>query len=314
MQNDNAEISLPASMTLGSRKQPRRKNGWDLWRPYLYVLPSIFLLLIFYIYPILNNFYLSFFKWDLINPKQFIGLENFEALITNKTFGTIFKNTLTYMFCSVGLTVTISLFMAVWLNRPTKFRTLIQGFVFTPHIISLVSVSFIWMWLFNERYGLLNYLLGYLGIENIRWLSSKEMAMPAIILVSVWKHVGYDTLMLIGGLQAIPVQLYEAASLESKNGFKIFRHITLPMLSPTLFFVLIMNLINAAKSFDTISIMTQGGPVNATNTLVYYIYERAFNYMQIGRASAGGVVLFIILMILTIMYFLMLNKRVHYIH
>lgn len=312
MRNGNAAASLHATAPRESGKPLRRKSGWDRWRPYLYVLPSVFLLMVFYIYPILNNFYLSFFKWDLINPKQFVALENFTALFTNKTFGTILKNTLIYMSCSVGLTVAISLFTAVWLNRPTRLRAVVQGFIFTPHIISLVSVSFIWMWLFNERYGLLNYLLGHLGIENIRWLSSKEMSMPSIILVSVWKHVGYDTLMLIGGLQAIPAQLYEAASLESKRGFKIFRHITLPMLSPTLFFVLIINLINAAKAFDTISIMTQGGPVNATNTLVYYIYQRAFNYMQIGRAAAGGVVLFVILMILTIFYFMMLNKRVHY--
>ncbi len=312
MCNGNDAVSLPASVSRENMRPLRKKSGWDQWRPYLYVLPSVLLLLIFYIYPILNNFYLSFFKWDLINPKQFVWLENFSALFTNTTFGTIFTNTLIYMFSSVGLTVAISLFMAVWLNRPTKLRALVQGFIFTPHIISLVSVSFIWMWLFNEHYGLLNYLLGYLGIENVRWLSSKEMAMPSIILVSVWKQVGYDTLMLIGGLQAIPVQLYEAASLESKRGFKIFWHITLPMLSPTLFFVLIMNLINAAKAFDTISIMTQGGPVNATNTLVFYIYQRAFSYMQIGRAAAGGVVLFIILMILTIFYFVMLNKRVHY--
>jgi sn-glycerol 3-phosphate transport system permease protein len=290
----------------------RKKRGWDYWRPYLYVLPSVILLIIFYIYPILNNFYLSFFKWDLINPKQYIALENFEALFTNKAFSTIIVNTLTYMFVSVGLTVTVSLVMAIWLNRPTRLRALVQGFIFTPHIISLVSVSFIWMWLFNENYGLLNYILGYLGIDNLRWLSSKEMAMPSIIFVSVWKYVGYDTLIFIGGLQAIPAQLFEAASLESKPGFKMFWHITLPMLSPTLFFVLIINLINGAKAFDTISIMTQGGPVNATNTLVYYIYQRAFNYVQIGRAAAGGVVLFFILMILTILYFFMLSKRVHY--
>lgn len=189
-----------------------------------------------------------------------------------------------------------------------------QSFVFTPHIISLVSVSFIWMWLFNENYGLLNYLLSFFNISPQRWLSSKQLAMPSIILVAVWKQVGYDTLMLIGGLQSIPSQLYEAASLESKGKLKIFMTITLPMLSPTLFFVLIMNLINAAKAFDTISIMTQGGPVNATNTLVYYIYQQGFSYMQIGRAAAGGVVLFAILMVLTMFYFILLNKRVHYIN
>ena len=138
------------------------------------------------------------------------------------------------------------------------------------------------------------------------------MAMPSIIIVAVWKQVGYDTLMLVGGLKSIPSELYEAVSLESKRNLKTFWHITLPMLSPTLFFVLIMNLINPAKAFDTVSIMTQGGPVNSTNTLVYYIYQRAFNYMQIGRAAAGGAVLFVILMVLTTIYFLMLNKRVYY--
>ncbi len=290
----------------------KRRKGWKLWRPYLYIIPSIVLLAIFYIYPIFNNFYLSFFKWDLINPKEFVGWDNFNALFNNKTFGKILGNTLLYMFCSVGFTVVISVILAVWLNQPTHMRSFAQGVIFTPHIISMVSVSFIWMWMFNEKYGLLNYLLSLIGIEAQKWLSSKELAMPSIILVAVWKQVGYDTLMLIGGLQAIPAQLYEAASLESRNPFQIFRRITLPLLSPTLFFVVIMNLINAAKAFDTVSIMTQGGPVNATNTLVYYIYQRAFNYMQIGRAAAGGSVLFVILMVLTIVYFILLNRRVHY--
>jgi sn-glycerol 3-phosphate transport system permease protein len=248
----------------------------------------------------------------LINPKIYVGLDNFKALLENKTFMTILGNTLVYMFCSVGFTVVLALAMAVWLNKKTRFRALVQGFVFTPHIISLVSVSFIWMWLFNDNYGLLNYLLSLLNIAPVRWLSSKQMAMPSIIIVAVWKQVGYDTLMLIGGLQSIPHELYEAVSLESRRNLKTFWHITLPMLSPTLFFVLIMNLINGAKAFDTISIMTQGGPVNATNTLVFYIYQRAFNYMQIGRAAAGGVVLFFILMILTCAYFMALNKRVYY--
>lgn len=302
----------PGRQTLQLTSASRRRHGWDRWRPYLYVLPSILLLMVFYLYPIARNFYLSFFKWDLINPMEYVGLENFRALMESSAFSRILQNTLVYMFCSVGITVVIALFLAVWLNKDTKMYALVQGFIFTPHIISLVSVSFIWMWLFNERYGLLNYLLSKVGIEAVRWLTSKEMAMPSIILVAVWKQVGYDTLILIGGLQAIPVQLYEAASLESNRAFPVFRHVTLPLLSPTLFFVLIMNLINAAKAFDAISIMTQGGPVNATNTLVYYIYQRAFSYMQIGRASAGGVVLFLILMVLTIFYFVLLNKRVHY--
>ena len=290
----------------------RRASSFAFWRPYLYVGPSLVLLLIFYVYPILNNFYLSLFKWDLINPMVFVGTANYRALFENRTFGQILSNTLVYMFCSVAFTVALALLMAVWLNRNTAGRRLVQGFIFTPHIISLVSVSFIWMWLFNENYGLLNYILAFFGAAPAKWLSSREMAMPSIIIVAVWKQVGYDTLMLVGGLKSIPTELYEAVSLESKRNLKTFWHITLPLLSPTLFFVLIMNLINAAKAFDTVSIMTQGGPVNSTNTLVYYIYQRAFNYMQIGRAAAGGAVLFVILMVLTTIYFLMLNKRVYY--
>ncbi len=303
----NATLPCP-----GARPVRRRASGFAFWRPYLYVGPSVILLLIFYVYPILNNFYLSLFKWDLINPMVFVGTANYRALFENRTFGQILSNTLVYMFCSVAFTVALALLMAVWLNRNTPGRRLVQGFIFTPHIISLVSVSFIWMWLFNENYGLLNYLLTFFGAAPAKWLSSREMAMPSIIIVAVWKQVGYDTLMLVGGLKSIPSELYEAVSLESKRNLKTFWHITLPMLSPTLFFVLIMNLINAAKAFDTVSIMTQGGPVNSTNTLVYYIYQRAFNYMQIGRAAAGGAVLFVILMVLTTIYFLMLNKRVYY--
>ena len=291
-----------------------KKHGWDMWRPYLYVMPSVICLCIFYIYPIVRNIYLSFYKWDLLNPIEFVALDNFNALFSNKTFGKIMRNTFTYMFATVAGTVSIALAMAVWLNKKTKMRTLTQGFIFIPHIISLVSVSFIWMWMFNEDYGLLNYLLSLVDCKPIRWLNSKNMAMPSLIIVAVWKQVGYYTLMFIGGLQVIPREIYEAVHLETNRKLRIFFHITLPMLTPTLFFVLIINLINASKAFDSISIMTQGGPVNATNTLVYYIYQRAFAYMQIGRAAAGGTVLFGILLVLTICYFFALNKRVHYLN
>lgn len=281
--------------------------------PYCLIIPSMVFLLVFYIYPILYNTYLSFFDWNLVSPTMdFVGIDNFKALFSDREFLEVISNSLIYMGATVFFTVAIALLLAIWLNKNSALHTLIQGLVFSPYIISFVSVSFVWMWLMDVDYGLLNYLLERFGFEKCQWTSHPDTALFSVILVGVWKMVGYDTLVIIGGLQSIPKSIYEAVSLDTKPNLRTFTRITVPMLSPTLFFLVIVNLITSAKVFETVSIMTKGGPLNSTNTLVYYIYKEAFDYFDIGAASAGGVVLFVILAVITFFYFQALSKKVNY--
>lgn len=295
------------------KKKASRLQGQGGTLPYLLVAPSIGFFLVFYIYPIAYNIYLSFFEWNLISPeKAFVGLANFQNLFSESEFIEVISNSMIYMFASVFFTVVIALGLAVWLNKNKTIHTVVQALVFSPYIISFVSVSFVWMWLMDVDYGLLNYFLSLVGIDKFPWLNHPDTALFSIILVGVWKLVGYDTLVLIGGLQSIPKSIHESVSMDSRPSLRTFFSITVPMVSPTLFFLIIVNLITSAKVFETIAIMTKGGPLNSTNTLVYYIYKVAFDYFEIGSASAAGVVLFVILVIITFFYFKALSNRVNY--
>lgn len=188
----------------------------------------------------------------------------------------------------------------------------LQAIVFSPHVISLVSIAFIWMWFMDADFGLLNYILSVMGIPAVRWLDDPAVALNSLVIVAVWKSLGYDTLILVAGLQAIPAYLYEAAALDKASRFSTFFRITIPMLSPTLFFVLLINIIGYFKVFETVDIMTQGGPMNSTRTMVHYIYQYGFQFFKIGYASAVGVVLMLIISLFTVVYFRILARRVHY--
>ncbi|OPA79292.1 ABC transporter permease [Paenibacillus selenitireducens] len=286
---------------------------WSRLRPYVMVAPSIAIFSIFFIYPIFYMIYLSFFNWDFINPvKEFVGLDNFTELFRNNEFLQVLSNTLNYTLLTVSLSIVISLFLAIWLNREGTWYGIVQGALFSPHIISLVSVSLVWMWLMDPQFGLLNWLLQLVGLPKLEWLSSPDSSLLSLVLVAVWKGVGYNALIFIAGLQSIPKDMYEASALDEANRLRTFYKITLPMLSPTLFFLIIINLISSFQVFETIAIMTKGGPVNSTNTLVFYIYEYGFRYFKIGYASAAGVVLLVVVGLLTLVYFKLLSRKVHY--
>jgi len=281
--------------------------------PYLLCAPAMITLFVFVVYPIGYLIYLSFTNWNIINPvKKFIGLSNYETLFGRAEFYTVAWNTFIFTFFVVIITLALSLALAIWFNKNTKFNMFGQAAIFTPHIISLVSISMVWMWIMDPDIGLLNYLLGLVGIPPLRWLQSSSTSMLSIILVSVWKGLGYYTLVILAALQSIPTSIYEACELDNASKTKVFFKITLPMISPQVFFLLIVMTIASFKVFDTIKIMTGGGPNNSTNMLVYYIYEYAFVNMKIGYASAVGVVLLGFVSIVTILYFRLLSKRVHY--
>lgn len=286
---------------------------WYRLRPYVMVAPAIVVFSIFFIYPIFYMIYLSLHSWDFISPvKDFVGFDNFVELFDSREFVQVLGNSLNYTLLTVSLTIVISLFLSLWLNRTGTVYGFVQGAIFSPHIISLVSVSLVWMWLMDPQFGLLNWILELLGLPKLEWLSHPKSSLVSLVIVAVWKGVGFNTLVFIAGLQSIPKDMYEAAALDDSGRLRTFYKMTLPMLSPTLFFLVIINLIGSFQVFETIAIMTHGGPVNSTNTLVYYIYQYGFRFFKIGYASAAGVVLLAVVGLLTMFYFKLLSRKIHY--
>lgn len=282
-------------------------------RPYIMTAPALIIFLVFSIYPIINMGYLSFNEWDLINPvKKFVGFNNFIELFKDEIFLQVIRNSIVYMAVTVIVTMILGILMALFLNKNTMINRFLQSVTFAPYIVSLVSVAFIWKWIMDTDYGLLNYLLSFIGISKIDWLHSPDTALLSLCIIAIWKGIGYNAIVILSALKAIPQYIYEAADLDEGKPIKVFFKITLPMISPSLFFLTIMNVISSFKVFEPIALITEGGPLNSSNTLVYYIYEYGFKYNKIGYASAAGVILFGIVAVLTIIYFKMLSKKVHY--
>lgn len=287
---------------------------WPKLRPYVYVAPALISFLIFFFYPISSIIYLSFHDWTLLNLESidWVGLQNYIDLFAERDFVEVLWNTVVYTVATVVLGLVLSFLLALWLNRKAKIYGIMQATVFSPHIISLVSVSMLWLWLMDPQFGLLNALLEWVGLPGYTWLTDTKSALLSLILVSIWKGVGYNTLVFIAGLQSIPKEIYEAAELDRFSPWKKVWNLIIPMMSPTIFFLLIINTISSFQVFDTIAIMTSGGPVNSTNMLVFYIYQQGMDFYNGGLASAASVVLLIIVGILTALHFVFMSKRVHY--
>ena len=289
------------------------KKAIKTLKPYLFVAPALIVFIVFSIYPILNTIFLSFYEWDMISPtKEFVGIKNYQTLFRDVKFYQTLSNTFVYMLSTVGLGVILAIALALFLRKDTRINKFMQNLIFTPYIVSLASISFLWMWLMNNDFGLLNYLLSLVGVGPIDWLGNPKVALISLVIISVWKTLGYNTLIILSAFQSIPKHLYEAASLDKATKRQTFFKITLPMISPTLFFLTIVSIIASFKVFETIQIITNGGPQNSTNTLVYSIYEYGFQFYKIGYASTIGVVLLVIISIFTIIYFKLLSKKVHY--
>ena len=249
----------------------------------------------------------------MVTPfKKFVGLENFITLLGDAQFYRTLANTVIYVVCTVGFGVSLGLSAALYLSKKTRINSFLQSVAFTPYIVSLASIAMLWMWLMNKDFGLLNAVLAFVGAPPVDWLGNPRIALASLILIAVWKSVGYNALILVSALQTIPPYLYEAAKLDRAGAWSVFRKITFPMISPTVFFLTLVDAIASFKVFETIQIITEGGPQNATNTLVFSLYEYGFRFYKVGYAAAIGVVLLAIILIFTALYFKVLSKRVHY--
>lgn len=281
---------------------------------YGFLLPNLIGFLVFTLIPVGAALALSFMRWDSYNPIEFIGLSNFRLMLRDSSFRIAFWNTLYYTGATVPLTVIVALALAMALERGIRGLSIFRAIHFFPHIASIVAVAVVWQFLYNPDMGPINMFLKSIGISDPpRWTASVVWAMPAVIIMSVWKSAGYYMLMFLAGLQGIPGHLHEAARIDGANSWHRFRYITLPLLTPTMFFVIIINLIYSFKVFDQIYIMTQGGPGRATSVLVYVIYQQAFVNQNFGYASAMAFVLFMILLVVTIVQFRLQEKWVQFV-
>ncbi|MTI59740.1 MAG: sugar ABC transporter permease [Firmicutes bacterium] len=280
---------------------------------YFFLLPNFIGFLMFTLIPVLAALFLCFVRWDSANPMRFVGIKNFIRLFRDQTFKISLWNTIYYTVVSVPLTMGISLILAVLLNKIVKGVKFLRTIYFFPYITSMVAVAIVWNMLYNPSMGPINSLLREIGIANPPgWTASSDWAMMAIILMSVWKQLGYYMVIYLAGLQGIPNHLYEAATIDGANAWQRFRYITIPMLTPTTFFVSIMLIIGSFKVFTQVMVMTEGGPGRASNVLVVHIYNQAFLYNRFGYASAIAMVLFLIVVAITIFQFKKEEKWVNY--
>lgn len=271
---------------------------------YSFIMPNFLGFAIFILFPVVFTFVLSFMKWDGFNAMQFVAFDNFAGIFSDRVFKAAFWKTLLYVFFTVILTLIASLALAIALNTKIKGRDGFRAAIFFPYIASMVAIGAVWKQLFEKNFGPINQLLRAIGIDNPPgWFASSDWAIWGIIIVSIWKFMGYYMLIYLAGLQDIPNQLFEAATIDGANGWQKFRKITLPMLTPSTFFVFIMLTINSFKSFDLVYVLTQGGPGTSTTLMVNYIYNQSFTYWNYGYASAASMILFVIVLIVTIVQF-----------
>jgi multiple sugar transport system permease protein len=299
-----AEGGRRPSATLGGEKRKSRRTS-DGWAAFGFLAPSAGSFLLFVLVPTVGVIALSFFSWNLLSDGTFIGLENYARLFTDDRLAAVYRST-TFMAVSIlAVNIIIGLILAVLLETrmPRFIRAFFRLSFLFPFVVSSSAVALIWRFLLNKDLGLVNYWLGLIGIDRIDWLGSSTWAPVAVILVNSWKTLGFSILVYVAGLQSIPHELREAAIVDGANAWQRFWRITLPLLSPTVFFLVVINTINAFQLFAEPRVLTQGGPGDASRSIVQYIYDTAFQSFDLGYASTVGITLMLVLIVLTLIQF-----------
>ncbi|MDO4718771.1 MAG: sugar ABC transporter permease [Propionibacteriaceae bacterium] len=281
---------------------------------WLFLAPTLIGLGLFTFLPILASIALAFFKWDIITDPQFVGLGNFAAVITDPTIRVSFGNTIGFVVVAVTLQLAVALGLAVLVNQrmPQLLKSFFRSVLFFPLILSAASVSIIMSYLFNENFGLVNHLLNQIGIGNVPWLTSPGGAMVVVVLVYVWQNFGFSFLLFLGGLASIPKEVHEAGQVDGATAWQQFWRITFPLVSPTTLVASVMAIISALQIFDQPYVLTRGGPGDSTRTAVMVIYESAFKQLEFGKASAIGIILTVLIMLVTALQFRLSRRFVFY--
>jgi ABC-type sugar transport system permease subunit len=294
---------------LRSKDTVKRKDGVSA---IFFLTPTLIIFLTFILFPVIFSFYLSFHEWNMFSSEaSYIGLENYKRMFQSEEFWSVLKNTVIYTLGTVPLNMALALLVAIALNKKIKGKKFLRTAFFAPVIISPVAAAVIWRWIYDPNYGLLNYSISFLGVDSINWLNDPTAAMFALIIMGVWKTFGINMVLFSAGLQGIPETYYEAAEIDGAGRWSKFWKITVPMLAPTTFFIMIMSMISSFQVFDLVYVLTSGGPLGSTKVLVFFVYEYAFKFFEMGYASAAAYVLFAILIVLTMVQVRYMKNRIH---
>lgn len=298
------------------KAKARKQQFWMRLRAtslaYTFLLPSFIGLLAFLLVPIVAVAVISFFNWNLLTGARFVGLQNYDMLFHSSIVGHSLLVTAYYVLLNIPAQTVLALLLATLMNKKMRGMGVFRTIYVIPWMATPVAMGIVWQWIFDPQYGALNTFLGFFGIHGITWLSTAQFAMPSIAAVNIWQYTGYNMLFFLAGLQSIPEELYEAASIDGVSHVQAFFHVTLPLLRPTMFFVLVTAIIGSFQVFDTVFVMTQGGPGMATNTISFYIFRQAFVFFHAGYASALSMVLFAILLAVTLAQAFYFTKRTVY--
>ena len=297
---------------LADRRWPTARQR-DLITAVLFLLPSVLVFGVFTHFGLVYNLYISLMSWRFSGGvNRWVGLENYSKFFSSDAFAVVFRNTAYYSIVTVMAALGLGLVLALLLNRPLHGRALARTILFAPYVTRLSAAAMLWLWLYEPRFGLINIVLGWAGISGPDWMRSAQWAMPGLILMSVWRAAGYNMVIYLAGLQSIPEEIVEAATIDGASAWQVFWRITLPLLSPTTFFLIVTGIIASFKIFTAVAVMTQGGPLDSTQVFTYYIYQQGFMFFRAGYAAAVSTVFFVLLLFLTLAQLRLQRRWVHY--
>lgn len=280
---------------------------------WLFVIPALIPLIVFWIYPILRSIYISFTDWDYMSPNyNFVFFDNFIALFKDQRFYDALWNTVVFTIGTLIPTIVLGLLLALLMQKSFKGSGIIKFILFSPWVTPTVAVSIVWTWIYDPSSGIANAILDFLGLPGLQWIKSSQTAMIAVIIVTVWKSLGYAMIFYLSALEKVPKELYEASGMDGAKSWQRFRDVTIPCISPTTFFLMIITMVNSLQAYDQIQILTQGGPSGSTRTLLYMYYQLGFEEFNMGQATAVAIVLILITVLLSVVQFTGSKKWVHY--
>jgi len=305
-----SKVSQP-SVAVPKRLRIKRRRLLANLEGYLFAAPWLLGFFIFTVGPFFSSIWYSLNQWDMVTSMKFVGFQNYVRLLQNDIFWKSVQVTATYAVMSLPAALTLAMILALLVNKQNPIMMFFRGVFFVPAVTSGVAVAVLWRWLFNPEFGLINYMLSWFGIQGPMWLASEHWALPAMTIMVLWS-VGATMLIYLAGLQSVPQHLYEAAEIDGASGFQSFWRVTLPMMSPTIFYTLILGVLGAFQAFTQAYVMTRGGPNFATYFYVYNLYEEAFVKFRMGYASALAWVLFMAVLIMTLIQFKVAGRWVYY--
>jgi multiple sugar transport system permease protein len=298
-------MSLETTNPAQYLQMPKKRNLWNRYlntesiTAYLFILPCMVGFCVFYLFPTLRGFFISTTQWNLLSDPQSVGFENYRTMLNDPAFWNALKTTTLYVLYNIPFQTVIGLFLAVAMDRLTRSMW-VRGALVLPYLVSNVIAAMIWTWMLDPLLGMVNAGLGLLGIEHLSFLGTTQLALPSVAMINIWRHMGLTALLFYAGLQGIPKNVYEAATIDGSSEWTTFWKITLPLLRPVTVFVLVTSIVGSFQIFDTVAVATGGGPVDATRVLVFYIYTNAFTFFKMGYATALSMTLFAILIVFSI--------------